>query len=25
MKCHSVAKDAQKANADFSFLLGNAK
>lgn len=25
MKCHSVAKDAQNANADFSFLLGNAK
>jgi len=25
MKCHSVATDAQKTNADFSFLLGNAK
>jgi hypothetical protein len=25
MKCHSVAKDAQGANGDFSFLLGNAK
>jgi hypothetical protein len=25
MKCHSVAKDAQGASGDFSFLLGNAK
>jgi hypothetical protein len=25
MKCHSVATDAQKTNADFSFLLGNAQ